>query len=429
MDQVVYQHDLLQQLLVVPTPVSSTENDDKHIAAIMKKIDEWELRNIQQITTVAGRIRQQLQKRINEINKVNKVKHHFSLITNELRQSRSEADYVEADLQRWLEKLQQLKHQLETTTISGTSQIDVQITDDIDWSSMVKLVESREAKPTEAKSTEATSIEAKSAKLNFDLITTTEPQEVLDVPIAENYIRIGASNKSFLLYDNALEELHLYDQNGYKLIEQFTVMSKIWEIIWSSYLDRYLLQGDAAFYTYSEQNHQFEHLQQIKPSLGKRRYGGCTCFEEILLIYYKGWGCRIEEWNMKDFKIRKHWLTEVGFCINQMLFSIQNPNHIGVTVCDRQNIHRFELRDRDMKILKLVDIDQSKDMIFFIPISTTGDWLISYKDSNILSLINHDCTSKKIIEYSENVDQAVFVADYNCLAIATQNNQLHFYYL
>ncbi|CAF1343254.1 unnamed protein product, partial [Didymodactylos carnosus] len=142
MNEVKYQHELLRQLLDVPTPLSSTEKDDKHIAATIKKIDEWERKNIQQIKTVAERVRQQLQKQINEINKVNKVKHDFRLINDELRQRQSEDDYVEADLQQWLERLQQLKHQLETTTISDTSQIDVQITDDIDWSSMVKLVES-----------------------------------------------------------------------------------------------------------------------------------------------------------------------------------------------------------------------------------------------------------------------------------------------
>ncbi|CAF1059598.1 unnamed protein product [Didymodactylos carnosus] len=408
MDEVVYQHDLLQQVLVAPTPLSVTENDDKHIATIIKKIHEWERKNIQQITTVAERVRQQVQKRVNEINKV---KHDFRLITDELRQSRSEDDYVEADLQQWLEKLQQLKHHIDTTTIFEISQIDVQTNDDIDWSSMVKLVKSTKAKST---------------KVNFDLIKTTEPQMVLDVPIAENDIRMGASNKSFLLYSNGLKELHLYDKNGLKNNVKFAIIGKIWEIIWSSYFDRYLLQGDTSFYTYDEQNHQYKLLRQIKPSLAKTRYSGCTCFEEILFIYYEGWGCRIEEWNMTDFSIRKYWKNETERRIIQMLFSIKNPNHIGVTVRDGQNIRRFELRDRDMRILKVVEIDRCS---FLIPIPTTGDWLIPYWSSKVLNLINHDCTSKMIIEYNENVEQAVFLADYNCLAIATQNNQLHFYYL
>ncbi|CAF4481858.1 unnamed protein product, partial [Didymodactylos carnosus] len=205
MNEVKYQHELLQQLLDVPTPLSSTEKDDKHIAATIKKIDEWERKNIQQITTVAECVRQQLQKQINEINKV---KHDFRLITDQLRQRQLENDYVEADLQQWLERLQQLKHQLETTTVSDTSQIDVQITDDIDWSSMVKLVQSTEAK---------------SMKVNFALIKIREPKMVIDVPIDENDIRMGGSNKSFLFYDNDSKELQLYGQNGLKHTKKLTI--------------------------------------------------------------------------------------------------------------------------------------------------------------------------------------------------------------
>ncbi|CAF1099504.1 unnamed protein product [Didymodactylos carnosus] len=409
MNEVKYQHELLRQLLDVPTPLSSTEKDDKHIAATIKKIDEWERNNIQQVKTVAERVRQQLQKQINEINKVNKVKHDFRLITEELRQRQSEVNYVEADLQQWLERLQQLKHQLETTTISDTSQIDVQITDDIDWSSMVKLVESTEAK---------------SMKVNFDLIKTREPKMVVDVHIDENDIKMSGSNKSFLFYDNDSKELHLYGQNGWKHTKKLPITSKIWEIIWSSHFGKYLLQADTSFYTYDEQNHQFELLEQIKPVEPIRTFCGCTCFEEILFIY--DWDGRIQEWNLKDFSISKNWKNEPERHINQMLFSIKKPNDIGVTVCDRKDIHEFELRDRDMKILKVVGIDQCPSLI---PISTTGDWLISHRDSKVFSLPKHDCTSKTIIEYNEDVEKAVFLADYNCLAIATQNNQLRFYYL
>ncbi|CAF1217932.1 unnamed protein product, partial [Didymodactylos carnosus] len=405
MNEVKRQHELLQQLLDAPTPLSSTEKDEKHIAATIKKIDEWERKNIKQIRTAAERVRQQLQKQINEINKV---KDDFRLITDELRQKQSEDDYVEADLQQPLEKLQQLKHQLE---ISDTSQIDVQITDDIDWSSMVKLVKSTEAK---------------SMKVNFDLIKTREPQIVLDVPTDENDIRMGASNKSFLFYDNDTKKLDLYDQAGLKHTEKLPIKSNIWEIVWSSHFHKYLLQADTSFYTYDEQNHQFEPLQQIKPLEPKIMFSGCTCFNEILVICYEGPGCRIEEWNLNDFTIRKHWKNETERRIIQMLFSIKNPNHIGVTASDQKDIRRFELRDRDMKILKVVNIDRCS---YPIPIPTTGDWLISHKDSKVFSLVKDDCTSETIIEYNENVEQAVFLADSNYLAIATQNNKLRFYYV
>ncbi|CAF1194691.1 unnamed protein product [Didymodactylos carnosus] len=263
-------------------------------------------------------------------------------------------------------------------------------------------------------------------KVNFDLIKTREPQIVFDVPIDEDDIRMGASDKSFLFYGNDSKKLDLYDQTGLKHTEKLTTTSKIWEIVWSSHFDRYLLQADTSFYTYDEQNHQFQLLKQIKPVEPIIMFCGCTCFEEILFIYYEGWGCRIEEWNMTDFSIRKYWKNETERRIIQMLFSIKNPNHIGVTVSDQKDIRRFELRDRDMKILKVVNIDRCSCPI---PIPTTGDWLISHRDSKVFSLVKDDCTSETIIEYNENVEKAVFLADYNCLAIATQNNQLRFYYV
>jgi chromosome segregation ATPase len=103
MDDVEVTRDLFRQTLT-----EQTSQPQKH--SLMQKIDEWERKSIKKIRRTAEEARVQLLK--HTTGHVAEIEVQLNKLTNQLRQSRQENDFVETDLNQWKEQLNRLKEEL-----------------------------------------------------------------------------------------------------------------------------------------------------------------------------------------------------------------------------------------------------------------------------------------------------------------------------
>ncbi|CAF1295952.1 unnamed protein product [Didymodactylos carnosus] len=130
-DKVIYEHDVLHELLKSKGPIDNDKTEDD----FLQKIDNWEVETIQKVEYAARRAREQMKQLMNHPRE--RIQKEFCLITNELKQSRQDDDYLEPDFERWYQQLQDLKEQLQPT--SGKIQINTQKSDEIDWPTLIKV--------------------------------------------------------------------------------------------------------------------------------------------------------------------------------------------------------------------------------------------------------------------------------------------------
>lgn len=83
---------------------------DMQKCSLMQQIDQWENESIDKIRQAAEEARQILRQHTNKHFQQAEVK--LSDLTDQLKQSRGENDFVETDLQRWNEQLIQLTNEL-----------------------------------------------------------------------------------------------------------------------------------------------------------------------------------------------------------------------------------------------------------------------------------------------------------------------------
>jgi hypothetical protein len=112
MDELSLDHDQFRQNLT-----EQMEANRNH--PLLKQIDEWEQKAIDQIHQNADEIRQQLLTILSKHQK--NLSTTLTSITHELNQARENDDYFERDLNEWTQKINKLKEQL-----CGTEAIDIE---------------------------------------------------------------------------------------------------------------------------------------------------------------------------------------------------------------------------------------------------------------------------------------------------------------
>jgi chromosome segregation ATPase len=103
LDEVEVTRDLFRQTLT-----EQTSQPRKH--SLMKEIDDWECESINKIKQAANEARQLLSKHIN--GHIIEIEAQLNKVTNQLRQSRQDNDFVETDLNQWKEELHRLTEKL-----------------------------------------------------------------------------------------------------------------------------------------------------------------------------------------------------------------------------------------------------------------------------------------------------------------------------
>ncbi|CAF0901402.1 unnamed protein product [Didymodactylos carnosus] len=104
LDTIVFEHDLIQQQLQnISDPMA------KH--PLFTQIDKWETESINKIRQASGDARNQLQQLLDE--NAHKTMKAFRRITDDLRYRRNTEDYVESDLDQWIEELNKIKDEID----------------------------------------------------------------------------------------------------------------------------------------------------------------------------------------------------------------------------------------------------------------------------------------------------------------------------
>jgi chromosome segregation ATPase len=103
LDEIEVTRDVFRQTLT-----EQTSKPQKH--ALMQQIDQWERDSINKIRETAEEARKLLLKQTTGYFTEMEVK--LNKLTNQLRESRQENDFIETDLQQWNQQLKRLKDEL-----------------------------------------------------------------------------------------------------------------------------------------------------------------------------------------------------------------------------------------------------------------------------------------------------------------------------
>ncbi|CAF5155127.1 unnamed protein product, partial [Rotaria sp. Silwood1] len=107
LEEIVVARDLIQQTLI-----QQMEDPQQH--PLVKKINQWEQESIVKIRQAAEEARNRLIKTTTEY--TNDLKKKLNNLSDELRQSQEDNDFIETDLQQWIQKLEELKKELHNST-------------------------------------------------------------------------------------------------------------------------------------------------------------------------------------------------------------------------------------------------------------------------------------------------------------------------
>ncbi|CAF4176950.1 unnamed protein product [Rotaria sordida] len=100
MDDIIIKNDELKQ--IINEQITQSRRD-----SLVKKINEWEEQSIIKIREVANNTRKQLSNAFGE--HMNEIKKSSASLTEELRKARNDRNFVDTDLKKWIEMLDNLK--------------------------------------------------------------------------------------------------------------------------------------------------------------------------------------------------------------------------------------------------------------------------------------------------------------------------------
>jgi len=103
LDDVEVSRDLFRQTLT-----EQTANPARH--TLVQQINDWERSSIKRIRETANEAREMLLEHTTKY--ISEIEFKLNKITDQLRQSRQENDFVETDLRQWKEQLTQLTNEL-----------------------------------------------------------------------------------------------------------------------------------------------------------------------------------------------------------------------------------------------------------------------------------------------------------------------------
>jgi len=103
LDEIEVTRDLFRQILT-----EQTTEPQKH--TLMQQINDWEHDSIKRIRQTANEAREMLLKHTTK--HINEIEVKLNKLTDQLRQSRQENDFVETDLRQWKEQLSQFTSEL-----------------------------------------------------------------------------------------------------------------------------------------------------------------------------------------------------------------------------------------------------------------------------------------------------------------------------
>ncbi|CAF0851725.1 unnamed protein product [Adineta ricciae] len=422
--QIVEQFDRLQRdysnlneiLSLPPSYESLAGNTD-----LINKVDQWEADAIRQVKEIAEQTRDKIRSRADSIPN-DRFGTAFHQLTEQFQQTQLANTYSELDIQRLATQLNNLKIQVENSSLTTA---DLQVLP-IDWSKYLQITTKQPNLPR-----------IQQQDFHFDWLLTTKARLSLDVK-GSDWHMLGTSSpqhSTFLHYQHTKKHrrLSIINHNGQQKLVPWYDDQAVWDSCWSSYLNKFLILADNRLYTYDDEietSDSMQLIESVQPKRDEMEFLRCTCSNDTLLIAYDERNTSIDEYKMTPWR-RVHEYANIvkpNEIIMSLTFSMTNSNLIGMTLLDDRQQWHFELRDRSMSLISAIQLDKSEfnRRIISLP-NLTFNWLIIHTGSKYLTVLNENAQSKRTIECAENVDLTTYVPKRNSLVLLTQKSKLKFF--
>jgi len=135
MDHIIESRNQLQQ------DINNSTQLNKQQSPIITEIDKWETSTIEKVKKVAAEARQQTVQLLNA-GRI-KIDNEFKSFSRELASLQESEDYVEHDLERLNQKINQFKLDVKQSTQPTTIQLHTEQSDQINWGTLIYVEEIR----------------------------------------------------------------------------------------------------------------------------------------------------------------------------------------------------------------------------------------------------------------------------------------------
>jgi hypothetical protein len=413
-DAIVSEYSHLKEILALPPSYESlTESSE-----LLNQINQWESETIRQVNQTAEAIREKIRQRSDMIT-TERFQPEFDHLTQLLNRSQWNDRNNESDLQQLVTRLKALKVQVDNSLLN-TAEIR---SSPIDWSKHIYVIR-KQVLP-----------QRNDVVINLNRLNNIRPRISVDVRGADWHILSTPSpiNPAFLHYQHSQKNkrLSLVRLSGQQASISWFNDQSIWDICWSSFLNKFIILADTQLYTYDETilSNPIELIDAVRPKRDKMEFLRCSCSNETILITYDERNSSIDEYHMEQWTLVHHYenLVKKNALIISLSFSSTNSNLIGMTIDDRGYWH-FELRDRALLLVSTIQLDKSEfnRRLISLPNSTTH-WLIGHMGSKLVTVIDQNGQNKRTIELAENSDLLTYSTERNCLVVLSQKSKLRFF--
>lgn len=406
------EHNNIKEILDLPPSYESlAESTD-----LLQKIDQWETETIRQVKEIAEQIRNKIRQRSDTV-ATERFQPEFRQLTEAIHQSQQLND---ADLQQLMKKVTDLKLEVEDTllTIADIRTIPIQ------WLQHIRIV----TKPSPNRFHER--------NINLNNLTNNRTNISLDVKGFDWHILSTFSpvDSFFLHYQNSQRNKRLsrISFNGHQTPITWFQDQSIWDICWSTHLNKFIILADTRLYIYDEANNTnpIQLIEKVQPKQLKMEFLRCACSNETILITYDERNSSIDEYQLDQWSLVQHHenIVHKNEIIISIAFSETNSNLIGMTILDDHQYWYFELRTRSLSLISSLPLDKSEFNRRLISLPNSSmNWFIIHMGTKLLSLIDQNGQHKRTIECAENVDLASYSRMKNFLVLLTQKSKLKFF--
>ncbi|CAF1158447.1 unnamed protein product [Didymodactylos carnosus] len=405
LDIIIREHDFLKQ--------SIEHTCDTTTSKLFYEIEKWEMEWMKKVKMAADCAREEV------CNIVAEPKIQLKRITNEIRPRMAEEDFVEYDLDRWMDEIKQLSVGIKATS----STIVIESGDECEWNRMIKVRKLEHQNHVSKSLQRSENRESEVKQLDFSKLKD-KPQRQIKVD-GKNYA-IGASDTN-LLYDNG-DTLCLTDRAGYKTNTVRWSGSSVRDIYWSSFLDRFLILTQRILYSLNVETSEVTQIKQVSDK-NKADFYKCTCSNQTLLVSTWEEGSVVKEWDMSgEWKMTTRWQPPLSCQQNEWIMDIRfscDGSHLGVTVGVSGQYNQFHVRDRSMNIINNIKFPWLTYGYRLLSLPN-GQWLTHDCDNKELYIIDRDGKLKQTLTYDRTVWRTLLLKQ-RCLVIRTDGDQVCFH--
>ncbi|CAF0895822.1 unnamed protein product [Didymodactylos carnosus] len=377
------------------------------------EIEKWELEWMKKVKMAADHAREAVRDIVAEPKK------QLERITDEIRPRMAEEDFVEYDLDQWMDEIKQLTVDMQAMS----SAIVIESGDECEWKRMIKVRKMEHQSHKSLQRSEKRDSEMK----QFDFNKLKDKPE-RQVKVNGDCGSMGVSDINLLYCEKDI--LCLTDRTGHKTNTLWWNGGIVRGICWSTFLDRFLILTRSTLHSLNVQTSEVAQIKQVSDK-NKANFCRCTCSNQTLLVSFNHTGSVVEEWDMSgEWKIMRRWQPPVSCQQNELIWDIRfscDGAHLGVNVGVDGQSNQFQVRDRSMNIVNDITFPWLKHGCFLLSLPN-GQWLTHEWKNKELHIIDRDGKLEQTLTYDKSVKGAALLGQ-KCLVIRTDDGEHCFHNL